>query len=215
MIKFETYAEPEVVEAVDESKPFVDKDGKMHVTLESNVKCIFDPKLDNGNYPLSIELANIIKENKIYIVEKVLDYCPGFGAIGLDFLASGVTNHVVFADTDESSVSSCLETSKQNSILFYTTGYGLDSIGDLPETEKYDVIVATMQGNQNKYIDFFKHIYKYMTIYADIYLIEPVDQPILKATSENFLLNNVYYIKSFPLQEKTIMHFKLMHTHLK
>lgn len=209
MIKFEAHKEPEIL-VVDESEPFIDAEGKMHITLESNIKCIFDPKLDNGNYPLSSELANIVKENKIYVCNRVLDYCPGFGAVGLDMLGLGVTNHVVFADTNEESVMNCLESSKQSSILFYTTGYGLDSIDDLPDTEQFDIVVATMQGDENKYLDFFTHIHKHLTIYADIYLIEKEDKPLLK-NSDNIVLNKVYYVKSFPLQGKTIMHYKLMH----
>lgn len=213
MIKFETYQEPENT-VVDETKPFVDKEGKMHVTLESNIKCIFDPKLDNGNNLLSTELANLIKENKIYVCNRVLDYCPGYGAVGLDMLGLGVTNHVVFADTNEEAVMSCLESSKHSSVLFYTTGYGLDSIDDLPDSEQFDIVVATMQNDENKYIDFFTHIYKHLTIYADIYLIEKEDNSKLK-NSDYFTLNNVYFVKSFPLQGKTIMHYKLSHSHLK
>ena len=212
MIKFETYQEPENV--IEEGKPLLDKDGKMHITLESNIKCVFDPKLDNGNYPLSSELTNIIKENKVFVCNRVLDYCPGFGAMGLDMLGLGATNHVVFADTNEEAVMNCLESSKHSSVLFYTTGYGLDSIDDLPDNEQFDVVFATMQNDESKYLDFFTHIYKHLTIYADIYLIENVDNPKLK-NSDHIVLNNVYYVKSFPLQGKTIMHFKLSHSHLK
>lgn len=214
MIKFETYEDVKVEEVIDESKPFIDKEGKMHITLDSSVKCIFDPKFDNGNHAVSSELSKIIKENKVYVLNRVLDYCPGYGSMGLDMLASGVTNHVVFVDMEESPVFSCLETSKNNSILFHTTGYAIDSIDDLPQEEKYDVVVATMQGDNKKYEDFFAHIYKYLTIYADIYLIEPKDNPKLKK-SDDIKFQNVYYVKSFPLNGKMIMHYKLSHSHLK
>jgi hypothetical protein len=212
MLRFEK--QEEIKPVIDETQPFIDIDGNKHVTLESNVRCIFDPSLDNGNFELSSELAKLVKENKIYVCNRILDYCPGFGCVGLDMLALGTTNHVVFADTNEKSVMNCLETSKQNSILFYTTGYGLDSIGDLPDEEKYDVVVATMQDDENKYVDFFQNIYKYLTIYADIYLIEKKDKPSLK-NSDNVFLNNIYYVKSFPLGGKMIMHYKLSHDHLK
>lgn len=214
MIKFETPDDVKVEEVIDESKPHLDKDGRMRITLESSVKCVFDPKFDNGNYVLSADLAKIVKENKVYVLNRVLDYCPGYGSIGLDMLALGVTNHVVFVDMDEKSVLSCLETSKNNSILFHTTGYGVDTIADLPDEEKYDVVVATMQGDSKKYEDFFTNIYKYLSIYADIYLIEPNDNPLLK-NSDNIKLKNVYYVQSFPLNGKVIMHYKLSHDHLK
>lgn len=212
MLRFEKLEDLEPV--MDDSKPYIDKDGKQHITLESNVKCIFDPKIDNGNHELSAELAKLVKENKIYVCNRILDYCPGFGCVGLDMLALGTTNHVVFADTDEKTVLNCLETSKRSSILFYTTGYGLDSISDLPDSEKYDVVVATMQDDEKKYIDFFQNIHSYLTIYADIYLIENKDKPKIK-TSDYIPLKNVYYVKSFPLAGKTVMHYKLSHDHLK
>jgi len=216
MIKFEKIEEVEeqVVEKIEECKPFIDKDGKMHVLLSSNIHCVFDPKFDNGNHVLSAKLAQLVKEKLVYVASRILDYCPGYGSVGLDMLALGTTNHVVFVDTDENPVLSCLETSKNHSILFHTTGYCIDTIADLPETEKYDVIIATMNNNLEKMKDFFEHIYKYSTIYGDIYLIEDQDNDKIK--NSNFLhLNNVYFVKSFTFEGKTIMHFKLSHEHLK
>jgi len=215
MIKFEKIEEKvEEVEEIVEGTPFLDKQGKMNVLLKSNIRCIFDPVFDNGNHVLSAQLAEIVHENKIYVSSRLLDYCPGYGSIGLDMLALGATNHVVFVDTDEKPVLNCLETSKNHSILFHTTGYSIDSIADLPEDEKYDVIVATMNNNVDKMKDFFEHIYKYSTIYGDIYLIESEDNDKIK--NSNFIrLNNIYYVKSFPLEGKFVMHYKLMHEHLK
>lgn len=214
MIKFEKPPEIEVEPVIEEGTPYLDKDGKMNILLKSNVKCVFDPRFDNGNHVLSADLANLVKENKVFVCNKILDYCPGYGSVGLDMLALGATNHVVFVDTDEQPVLSCLETSKNSSILFHTSGYGIDSISDLPEEEKYDVVVATMQGKTEKYIDFFANIYKYLTIYADVYLIEDKDIPDIK-NSNKIDLKNVYYVKSFPLNGKVIMHYKLSHEHLK
>lgn len=214
MIKFESIPDIEKEPVIEEGKPYIDKNGNMNVILTSNVKCVFDPKFDNGNHVLSGDLAKIVKENKVFVCNRILDYCPGYGSVGLDMLALGVTNHVTFVDTDEKPVLNCLETSKNNSILFHTTGYGIDSISDLPEEEKYDVIIATMQGVESKYIDFFANIFKYCTIYADIYLIENKDIPKFK-DSNHILLKNLYFLKSFPLQGKVIMHYKLSHDHLK
>lgn len=206
MIKFEEVKQEQLpVEGV----PYKDKSGKLNITLKSNVKCIYDEKLDNKNHTLSAELAEIIKENNIYVCKRILDYCPGYGSIGLDMLALGTTNHVVFVDTIEDSVLCSLENAKLNSILFYTTGYCIDTIADLPETEKYEVVVATIN-SQEKYQDFFMNIYKYLTLYADVFLIEDKDN----FAKSNEKLNNIYYVKSFPLGDKMIMHYKLSHDHL-
>jgi hypothetical protein len=215
MIKFEKIEEKEEeVEEIVEGKPFLDKDGKMKMLLKSNIRCIFDPEFDNGNHVLSAKLAEMVHENKIYVSSRLLDYCPGYGSIGLDMLALGTTNHVVFVDTTEHTVLNCLETSKNHSILFHTTGYCIDTIADLPENEKYDVIVATMNNDEDKMKDFFEHIYKYCTIHADIYLIESKDNDKIK--NSNYMnLNNIYYIKSFTLEGKVVMHYKLNHDHLK
>jgi len=214
MIKFEKIEELE--EVIDETKPYLDKIlGKMVHRLKSNIRCTFDPMFDNGNYTLSGELAEHVKEDKVFVCNRILDYCPGFGSVGFDMLGLGVTNNIVFVDTDENPVLNCLETAKQNSVLFYTTGYSIDSIADLPESEKYDIIVATMGGfdnNQSKYVDFFSSIHNYMTLYADIYLVEKEDNPRLKTTNPLLLLKDVYYVKSLQLADKTVMHFKLCHT---
>lgn len=210
MIKFEKIEEIE--DAIEEGKPYLDKIlGKMVHKLKSNIRCVFDPIHDNGNYTISDLLAEHIKEEKVFVCDSVLEYCPGFGSIGFDMLGLGVTNKVVFADTEENSVLTCLETAKQNSVLFYTTGYAIDSIGDLPEEDKYDVIVATLNGDKQKYQDFFLHIHKHMTIYADIYLIEKEDDSNLKISNSSFSLANVYYVDSIKFADKTVMHYKLCH----
>lgn len=209
MIKFEQPVIEEKKE--EEGQPLLDADGRMHVVLESNIRCIFDPKFDNGNQNISADLANIVKDEKVMACNRILDYCPGYGCIGFDMLALGVTNHIVFVDTDESPILNCLETAKNNSVLFYTTGYGIDTIADLPEEEKYDIVVATLHNqSKEKLQDFFLHIHRYMTKYADIYLVEPNLNAKLK-NSDYIELKNVYYVTSFDLQDKTIMHFKLCH----
>jgi hypothetical protein len=216
MIKFEKVEEVEDV--IEEGKPYLDKIlGKMVHRLKSNIRCIYDPSFDNGNYTISDLLAEHVKVDKVLVCNRVLDYCPGFGSVGFDMLGLGVTNNVVFVDTDENPVLNCLETAKQNSVLFYTTGYSIDTIADLPDTEKYDIIVANMGGfekNKEKYLDFFSNIYNYMTLYADIYLIEDEDNNRLKEGSPLVFLKNVYFIKSIKLgnTDKTIMHYKLCHT---
>lgn len=214
MIKFEKVEEVEDV--IEEGKPYLDKIlGKMVYRLKSNIRCTFDPIFDNENYSISDKLAELVKQDKVLVCNRILDYCPGFGSIGFDMLGLGVTNNIVFVDIDENPVLNCLETAKQNSVLFYTTGYSIDSIADLPETEKYDIIVATMGGFENKqqkYIDFFSNIHQYMTLYADIYLVEKEDNPRLKTTNPLLLLKDIYYVKSFQLEDKTIMQFKLCHT---
>lgn len=210
MIKFEKIEEVE--EAIDEGKPYLDKIlGKMVYKLKSNIRCVFDPQFDNGNYTMSDLLAEHVKDEKVFVCDRVLEYCPGFGSIGFDMLGLGVTNRVVFVDTDENSVLTCLETAKQNSVLFYTSGYALDSISDLPEEEKYDVIIATLNGDKEKYKDFFQHIHKFMTLYADIYLIEPTDDSSLKVSNPDVVLASVYYVDSIEFADKTVMHYKLCH----
>jgi len=215
MIKFEKIEESEE-ETIEEGKPYLDKIlGKMVHRLKSNIRCVYDPLFDNGNYTISDELAEYVKQDKVFVCNRILDYCPGFGSIGFDMLGLGVTNNIVFVDTDENPVLNCLETAKQNSVLFYTTGYSIDSIADLPESEKYDIIVATIGGfdnNQQKYVDFFANIHNYMTLYADVYLVEKEDNPRLKTTNPLLLLKDVYYVKSLQLADKTVMHFKLCHT---
>lgn len=208
MIKFE---QPEEKKEEEAGKPLLDANGRMHVMLESNIRCVFDPKFDNGNQNISARLAELVKENKVTICKRILDYCPGYGCVGFDMLALGVTNHIVFVDTDEDPVTNCLEIAKNNSVLFYTTGYGIDTISDLPDEEKYDIIVATLHNQpEEKLIDFFQHIYKYMTKYADIYLICPEENKKLK-NSDYIELNNVYFVTTFKLEDKTMMHFKLCH----
>lgn len=210
MIKFEKIEEIE--EAIDETKPYLDKLlGKMVYRLKSNIRCVFDPVYDNGNHTISDLLAELVKEEKVFVCDKILEYCPGYGSIGFDMLALGVTNKVVFVDTDENSVLTCLETAKNNSVLFYTAGYAIDSIEDLPEQDKYDVIVATLDGKPEKYQDFFQHIHKVMSLYADIYLIENEDNPELKISNPSFSLANVYFVDSIKLADKIVMHYKLCH----
>jgi 16S rRNA G1207 methylase RsmC len=211
MIKFEQIKEEE--ELPVEGKPYKDKQGNMNITLKSSVKCVYNEKLDNQNHEISAELAEIIKENNLFVCKRILDYCPGYGSIGLDMLSLGTTNHVVFADTVQETVVCSLENAKLNSILFYTTGYCIDTISDLPESEKYDVVVATISNDKEKYVDFFMHIHNYLSLYADIFLVESKDDASLK-NSNKLLLNKIYFVKSFPLGNKMIMHYKLSHDHL-
>lgn len=210
MIKFEKIEEIE--EAIDETKPYLDKIlGKMVYRLKSNIRCVFDPAYDNGNHTISDLLAEHVKEEKVFVCDTVLEYRPGYGSIGFDMLGLGATNRVVFVDTDENSVLTCLETAKNNSVLFYTTGYAIDSIGDLPEQDKYDVIIATLDGKPERYQDFFEHIHKFMSLYADIYLVEDEDVPELKMSSPSIILSNVYFVDSIKLADKTLLHYKLCH----
>lgn len=210
MIKFEKIEEIE--EAIDETKPYLDKIlGKMVYRLKSNIRCVFDAAYDNGNHTISDLLAELVKEEKVFVCDTVLEYRPGYGSIGFDMLGLGTTNKVVFVDTDENSVLTCLETAKNNSVLFYTAGYAIDSIGDLPEQDKYDVIIATLEGKQERYQDFFAHIHKFMSLYADIYLVEDEDVPELKMSSPSIILSDVYFVDSIKLADKTLLHYKLCH----
>lgn len=73
---------------------------------------------------------------------RCLEWCSGPGFIGFALLAHDVCDELVLMDRYSLSASSVAETVRQNRCGDRARFYNLDRVGDLPDQERFDLVVA-------------------------------------------------------------------------
>jgi hypothetical protein len=208
-----------------------------NITLSSGIKIQFPTHLDGGGTMMVDDLITAIKLSGKHVYERGCEWCAGYGVLGYEVLGLGLAKHMVFTDYYPAVITNCLETANNNHLSKYVTGHISSTIGGIPNTEKWDLVVSnpphvadrdyfiSTMPEESQYLDntcrltvdqnfaihreFFRNIKEKLTSDADIFLIE--------ASNHNFFVEwadegGLRLVDKFPvsfLPHGYIFHFKL------
>ncbi len=97
--------------------------------------------LDGGGMGFGQEYIRVIRE-KIGKVDHVFEYCAGPGFIGFSLMAHNLCERLTLADINPEAVAACKETVKNNNLQTKVSVYLSDCLDNIPEGEKWDLVIG-------------------------------------------------------------------------
>ena len=186
-----------------------DKDWTLiNLTLANDIQLQAPAHLDGGGFIYKDDFINIIKRTGKEKYNRAFEWCAGFGVIGYEVFGQGLCDHIVFSDYYDVATDNCYQTAKTNNIIDNVTAYTSATIGGLPESEEWDLVVANppwdfseqkaidglgeefdttkipnmmrilVDDNYKIHREFFQNIRQHLTDDADVYIIEASRDPI-------------------------------------
>ena len=110
--------------------------------LKGGILVKYPRYLDGGGLQFRDDLIEVVKKTGKYVYNRGFEWCAGFGVLGYEMLGLGICNHIVFSDCFEPAINNCIETAKANNLSKYVTTYLTPKISDIPETEKWDLVIS-------------------------------------------------------------------------
>lgn len=106
-----------------------------------NIKVTYLDHLDGGGRGFGQQFIPVVKE-KIGRVNHIFEFCAGPGFIGFSLLANNLCERLTLADINPEAIEVCRETIKNNNLESRVSAYVSDCLNDIPETEKWDLVVG-------------------------------------------------------------------------
>jgi methylase of polypeptide subunit release factors len=106
-----------------------------------NISVSYLPALDGGGMTLGQQYLDVIRQ-KTGKVGHVFEYCAGPGFIGFSLLASGLCDKLTLADVNPEAVKAVRATIAENKLEDRVAVYESDCLDQIPETEKWDLVVS-------------------------------------------------------------------------
>jgi len=117
------------------------QDVQLQTVKYKNIEVYFMPYLDGGGRGFGQQFLRVVKE-KFGRVGHVFEYCAGPGFIGFSLLAHGLCDRLTLADVNPDAVMCVNKTIKANGLEDRVSVYESDCLDQIPETEKWDLIVS-------------------------------------------------------------------------
>lgn len=106
-----------------------------------DIDVYYEESLHGGGMTFGQEFISAVKK-KVGPIEHLFEFCAGPGFIGFSLLAEGLCKKLTLADINPAAVESCRETIRANSLSEKVSVYLSDCLDDIPETEKWDLVVS-------------------------------------------------------------------------
>lgn len=101
-----------------------------------------DPLLYGGGTVHAPDFLRTIFQLRLGPVDRLCDFCAGTGYIGFSLLAKGLCKTLCCVDRDKASINAVKLTATVNEISDRVITYISDGLKDVPQTEKWDLLVA-------------------------------------------------------------------------
>lgn len=108
----------------------------------NDIEVVYKPELHGGGLRFGQQFIPVVKE-KLGHVGHAFEYCAGAGFIGFSLLANKLCDKLTLADVNPEAVKVCKETVKNNRLESKVAVYLSDCLNSIPETEKWDLVVAS------------------------------------------------------------------------
>lgn len=112
------------------------------VEISGNIKITFPTHLDGGGIAMKDDLITAICATGKSQYNRAFEWCAGFGVLGYEVLGMNLTKNLVFSDYYDVAIKNCLDTANNNGLGDRVTGYVTPCIGNIPLTEKWDLVVS-------------------------------------------------------------------------
>lgn len=107
----------------------------------NDIEVVYRENLHGGGIRFGQQYIPVVKE-KFGHVEHVFEFCAGPGFIGFSLLANNLCDKLTLADINPEAVKVCNETIIKNNLESTVTTYLSDCLDNVPETEKWDLVVG-------------------------------------------------------------------------
>ena len=101
----------------------------------------YNEPLHGGGMTFGQEFISAVK-NKVGHCQHIFEFCAGPAFIGFSLLAEGLCDKLTVADVNPEAVKACGITVKENGLQEKVNVYLSDCLDDIPETEKWDLVVS-------------------------------------------------------------------------
>lgn len=197
---------------------------------ENNFTLEFPNHVDGGGYEIKDEIYSLVERTGKEHYSKALDWCSGYGPFGFDLLDRRKVDNVVFTDSYNVAIEAVEHNAQLNNVATRVTGYVCDKISHIPETEKFDLVVANpphscTSANLEKSLvnttvrmivdedyvalqEFYENICKYLTPDADVYITTGSNMDYFVKWAAQGNLNLMGFSPSMHIPNGGIYHFK-------
>lgn len=110
--------------------------------LDSGITLSDIRNLDGGGSTHYKDFLTIVRDLGKDHYTKGLEWCAGPGFIGYSMLGHDICDHMVFMDKFAPAIDSCNDTATQNNLTDKVTTYVVERISDIPDTEKFDLVLG-------------------------------------------------------------------------
>lgn len=111
------------------------------IKYNDSIEVFYTDVIDGGGMKFGQDYVPFIKEN-FGKVGRVYEWCSGPAFIGFSILAHGLCDSLCLADINPVAVEACKKTIKENGLEDKVSLYLSDCFDDIPETEKWDLVVS-------------------------------------------------------------------------
>jgi 16S rRNA G966 N2-methylase RsmD len=106
--------------------------------------------LNGGGTTIGQDYIAMLQERGLPKQLRIFEWCSGPGFIGFSMLARGLCDTLCLADVNPRAVEACRRTVRQNRLEDRVSVYHSNNLKDIPESERWDLIVS----NPPHYEDF-------------------------------------------------------------
>lgn len=107
-----------------------------------DIRVQYKKHLDGGGRTFGQDLIAFLELRRMPPQRRVFEWCAGPGFIGFSLLARGLAETLCLADVNPAAVEACRRTIAANDLAARVALYRSDGLADIPETERWDLVVA-------------------------------------------------------------------------
>lgn len=107
----------------------------------NNIEVAYEENLNGGGMRFGQQYIPVVKE-KFGKVNHIFEFCSGPGFIGFSLLANKLCDRLTLADVNPDAIKVCNETIRKNNLESMVSTYLSDCLDNVPETEKWDLVVG-------------------------------------------------------------------------
>jgi predicted RNA methylase len=137
----------------------------------NNLSINYLPVLDGGGMTFGQQYLDVIR-TRVGRVGHVFEYCAGPGFIGFSLLAHGLCERLTLADINPDAVRAVRATIAENRLEGRVKVYESDCLAQIPETEKWDLVVSNpphFDGDEESYRDAIRLVDPGWVIHKNFY----------------------------------------------
>jgi predicted RNA methylase len=125
-------------------------------TRYGNISVSYLDSLEGGGAGFGQDYIPVVRQ-LFGKVDRVFEFCAGPGFIGFSLLANGLCNSLCLSDINPDAVAAARDTVKRHGLQDVVSIYESDGLAQIPETEKWSLVVSNPPHFKDQYEDSIRH----------------------------------------------------------